>query len=456
MSCNEWRETELGLIPMDWDVKTIGEIGKVVGGGTPNTKEYKYWDGDISWITPKDLSGFNERYIYKGERSITKEGLENSSSKLLPKGTVLFSSRAPIGYVAIAGKELATNQGFKSIICNDEIAYNIFVYYLMKYKKNEVEQIANGSTFKEVSGKVLSEFKVVLPPLHEQKAIAKILSDLDEKIEINNRINKVLEEIAQTIFKRWFIDFEFPNENGEPYKSSGGEMVDSELGPIPKGWEVGRFRDYIETIISGDWGKENLTGNYKKSVYCVRGADIPEIKKGIKKNLPIRFINEKNYLNKKLIENDLVVEISGGSPTQATGRILYINVELLKGYDKDLICSNFCKVIRLKDVKLMPYFFFYWEYLYNEGVFFQFENGTTGIKNLDINSFIDNFIILKPQEEVLQKYNLFVRKLLSIIHYNGLENQNLSQLRDALLPKLMSGEIRVDLNNDQIVLKNED
>ncbi|MGC8902972.1 MAG: restriction endonuclease subunit S, partial [Fervidobacterium sp.] len=95
MSCNKWRETELGLIPMDWDIKAIGEIGKVVGGGTPNTKEYKYWDGDISWITPKDLSGYNERYIYKGERSITMEGLENSSARLLPKGTVLFSSRAP-------------------------------------------------------------------------------------------------------------------------------------------------------------------------------------------------------------------------------------------------------------------------------------------------------------------------------------------------------------------------
>ena len=238
-----FKNTDIGKIPVEWDVKMIQEIGEVISGGTPKTKEDSYWNGNISWITPKDLSSFTERFIEVGERSITEAGLKNSSAKLLPIGTVLFSSRAPIGYIAIAKKELCTNQGFKNIICDTRYSSNEFLYYMLKDKKNEIESIAGGSTFKEVSGKVVKEFKLPIPPLEEQKAIAHILSTLDDKIEVNNQINKTLENMAQAIFKQWFVDFEFPNEDGEPYKSSGGEMVESELGMIPKGWEVKPFED---------------------------------------------------------------------------------------------------------------------------------------------------------------------------------------------------------------------
>ena len=241
-----FKYTEIGKIPVEWDVKMIQEIGEVVSGGTPKTKEDSYWDGNISWITPKDLSSFTERYIEVGERSITELGLKNSSAKLLPKGTVLFSSRAPIGYLAIARKELCTNQGFKNIVCDKKYSSNEFLFYMLKAKKNKIESIAGGSTFKEVSGKVVKEFKIPIPPLNEQKAIAHILSTLDDKIEVNNQINKTLENMAQAIFKQWFVDFEFPNEDGEPYKPSGGEMVESELGLIPKGWgveEIGNISD---------------------------------------------------------------------------------------------------------------------------------------------------------------------------------------------------------------------
>lgn len=177
----DYKESEVGKIPVHWEIRQLSEIGEIVSGGTPNTKIEEYWNGNIPWITPKDLSGFTDRYIYSGERNITELGLENSSAKLLPRNTVLFSSRAPIGYVALAGDNLATNQGFKSIICDDKKAYPLFIYYLLKSKKNDIENIAGGSTFKEVSGKVMKEFKVQIPPLTEQKAIANILSTLDEK-----------------------------------------------------------------------------------------------------------------------------------------------------------------------------------------------------------------------------------------------------------------------------------
>lgn len=575
-----FKDTEIGRIPFEWNVRMIQDVAEVVSGATPKTKVAEYWDGNIAWITPKDLSNHTERYIYRGDRMITDEGLKNSSAKLLPKGSVLFSSRAPIGYTAIAAQELCTNQGFKSMICKQQILDNNFMFYMMNYKKNEIENIAGGSTFKEVSGKTVKEFKIPIPPLDEQKAIAKVLSDLDEKIETNNKINKKLEEMAQAIFKQWFVDFEFPciPENykfsgaGKPsdfdkvctYKRVGGlpipdghswfvyillcedetfykgmtndlyrrfyehytgigaewtkvhkpikvihyekfntqeearkreeelksgfgrewikrqyekykkcldtqemsaglpahkttnnssfmtagEMFESELGMIPRGWEVGTFREFTDTVLGGDWGKETEQGNYKKEVLCLRGADIPEIKCG-KVGAPAkRFILEKNYNNKKLNSGDLVIEISGGSPTQSTGRITYVNKGILNRYDLDFVCTNFCRAITLNNKKAMEYFYFYWSYLYDLNVFFQYENGTTGIKNFDVNTFLDKHSIIIPSDKILEKYHKIVSNLLSMIQHNGLESFKLGNTRDLLLPKLMSGEIRVPLNNE--------
>ncbi|MCO5382141.1 MAG: restriction endonuclease subunit S [Methanosarcina barkeri] len=232
---SNFKQMELRDIPENWNVKKIGDIGNVIGGGTPSTKEESYYNGAIPWITPKDLSNYSSVFIEKGERNITKEGLENSSARLMPAGTVLFSSRAPIGYVAIAKNEVSTNQGFKSIVCNENFANNIFVYYSLKYNAKKIESISSGSVFKEVSGTALKNFKIIVPTLEEQDRIANILYSLDQKIDLNRQMNNTLEQIAQALFKRWFIDFEFPNENGDPYRSRGGRMVDSKWGRFRRG-----------------------------------------------------------------------------------------------------------------------------------------------------------------------------------------------------------------------------
>ena len=425
----------------------LSEIGQIVAGGTPKTKIEEYWNGDVPWITPKDLSSHAGMYISRGERNISQVGLDNSSAKLLPKGTVLFTSRAPIGYVAIARNEVTTNQGFKSIIVDDEND-NIFIYYLLKNNIDIIENHANGSTFKEISGSVMKSLEFGIPSLREQKAIAHILSTLDDKIEVNNQINKTLENMAQAIFKQWFVDFEFPNENGEPYKSSGGEMVESDLGLIPKGWEVGSFSEYIISMLGGDWGKDSPQGNYTQKVYCLRGADINDIVAGNKGKMPERYIIEKNLIKKKLNSGNLVIEISGGSPTQSTGRIAYVSNDLLKRYNSPLVATNFCRAIKLKKDEHMEFFYNYWKTLYQNNVFFHYENGTTGIKNLDISSFIERHQIIIPNENIVK---MFTRqaKLFYKMHQNyGVENSQIETLRDSLLPKLMSGEIRVPLNEE--------
>ena len=210
-----------------WQKVKLGDIADIIGGGTPSTKNYDFWNGDISWLTPKDLSGYKERYISKGERNITTSGLQNSSARLLPKGTVLLTSRAPIGYLAIAKQEVCTNQGFKSIVLKSGYSPEFF-YYLLKNNMEYIIGMSSGSTFAEISGTQVKNLEFNIPDYDTQKKIAGVLGALDNKIELNNKINQNLEAQAQALFKSWFVDF-------EPF---GGQM--------PSDWKIGKLDDIVD------------------------------------------------------------------------------------------------------------------------------------------------------------------------------------------------------------------
>ena len=216
----------------EWKECLISDIGTVVGGATPSTKDSSnYEGGKIAWITPKDLSNYEDRYISRGERNITEKGLNSCSAQRMPKHSVLFTSRAPIGYVAIAENEVCTNQGFKSVVPNENTDY-LFLYYLLKYNKNKIEGLGSGTTFKEVSGNTMKGIKVKVPTtLSAQKAIGEFLNTIDCKIEENRRINKNLEQQAQTIYRKMFID------NPEPDWGEGSlsDITDIIMGQSPSG-----------------------------------------------------------------------------------------------------------------------------------------------------------------------------------------------------------------------------
>ncbi|WP_224428863.1 restriction endonuclease subunit S [Pediococcus acidilactici] len=168
----------------------LKEIGEMISGGTPSTKHTEYYSEDgIGWITPKDLSNYSKKYICHGARYISQTGLDNSSAKLMPPNSVLVSSRAPIGYVAMSGDYLATNQGFKSIIPDKSKVLPEYRYYLMSNSKYKIEQMASGSTFKEVSGKTMANFEVDIPDLGKQKRIISIMNPIVQKMESNSQIN---------------------------------------------------------------------------------------------------------------------------------------------------------------------------------------------------------------------------------------------------------------------------
>ena len=174
----------------EWKECKIADLGTVIGGATPSTKDSaNYENGTIAWITPKDLSTFTGRYIKRGERNITEIGLKSCSTHLLPPNSVLFSSRAPIGYIAISANEICTNQGFKSVIPNNDTD-PLFLYYLLKYNKDKIESMGSGTTFKEVSGNTMKGISVRVPKdVSAQKRISAVLGMIDDKIEENERIN---------------------------------------------------------------------------------------------------------------------------------------------------------------------------------------------------------------------------------------------------------------------------
>ena len=394
---------------MEWKEVTLGELGTIVGGATPSTKNPSFYDGNIPWLTPKDLSVNSNMYILRGARNITEVGFKSCSCKMLPKGSVLFSSRAPIGYVAIAANDMCTNQGFKSVIPNEETDSE-FLYYLLKYNKNYIASQGSGTTFAEVSGKTMKDIEVVVPKEKEcQHRIASILSSLDRKIELNNKINADLEEMAQAIFKNWFVDF-------EPFKD--GKFVDSELGMIPEGWKVVVF-DNILKVTTTKTGKEGIP-EYSVTNTGIHPRDekfTKNLSKSSAKNKLIRKGNLVFGMSREILNWGIMKEEVGGVSSA-------YNVYIV---DEKIVSTTYLECFI---AQRMDYFADLIKPASREG---------QGVDK----ALLMKKIIYIPPSEVL---DVFLEKYNSIMHLTEIRNQEnsrLSLLRDTLLPRLMSGELEV-------------
>lgn len=408
-----------------------------------NTHKYIYYL-DTANITQNVISNIQKLYPQK-------DNIPSRAKRAVSNNTIIYSSVRPnlchFGILSNIPSNMVVSTGFITIdVKNNNIdPYYLFYLITTKEKIDYITNIANTSvsSYPSITPEILGNMEIeIIDNIYEQKRIGTLLKTIDNKIKLNNKINDELEAMAKTMYDYWFLQFEFPNKEGKPYKSSGGKMVwnDELKREIPEGWINGHLKEYIKNQKAGDWGKENAINNYQKEVTCIRGADFSSITSFEKMDMPRRFILEKNSF-KLLSVYDLLIEISGGSPIQSTGRICYINDAVLKRFSTKLITSNFCKAISLTDNNYFYWFYMLWKTLYINNVFFNYESKTTGIKNLLFDIMCEKYPICKPPIQIIRLYNQQVTPYFNKIQQNIIENQELISLRDFLLPLLMNGQV---------------
>lgn len=383
----------------EWIECKISDIGTVVGGATPSTKKPEnYENGTIAWITPKDLSTFSGRYIQHGERNITEAGLRSCSTQLLPKNTVLFSSRAPIGYVAIAANDVCTNQGFKSVIPNENIN-PLFLYYLLKYNKDKIEGMGSGTTFKEVSGNTMKNIVVSVPKdMETQKQIVAVLGSIDDKIELNNEINNNLEQQAQAIFKTEFLS----------------------LKALPRGWRQATLKDIADYLNGLAMQKYRPSGNE----IGIPVLKIKELRQGCCDNNS--ELCSPNIKNEYIIhDGDVIFSWSGSLLVDFwCGGISGLNQHLFK------VTSS----------KYDKWFYYAWTKHHLEHFIYIATDKATTMGHIKRDELAKAEVFI-PHEADYRRIGALLQPIYDLIISNRIENKRLALLRDTILPKLISGKL---------------
>ena len=406
----------------------LGDVADIVNGATPSTHNSENYDGSIIWITPKDLSGQKQKIIRRGQRNISEIGFNNCSAQMIPPYNILMSSRAPIGLLAINENECCTNQGFKNLVLDKSICDTDYMYYYLQFHMKEIEALGSGTTFKEISKSALQGLEIRLPDLEKQRYIAKCLSDLDRKIELNKQINDNLEAMAKQLYDYWFVQFDFPNEEGKPYKSSGGAMVWNEKlkREIPQG---------LGTLKIGDIEKNIITG---KTPSCADednfGGDIPFVTiDDIRGNLFV-FKAQRTLSTKGADSQEKKYLPIGSLSVSCIGTIGVM------GFVARLAQTN-------QQINSIIF-----EHEYNkEFLYFSlklyFENAKAKTGNVFANMSKEEFasiIVAYPPKQILQAFHNKVAPIFDSIKNNIEEINSLTKQRDELLPLLMNGQATVN------------
>lgn len=343
---------------------------------------------------------------------------------------IILTREAPVGEVGMIRTSEKVFLGQRTMMYRADRtkADPYFLYYAFQTEavQEQIHSAGMGSVVEHVRVPDAKKFKINTPPLPEQKAIASVLSSLDDKIDLLHRQNKTLEAMAETLFRQWFIE------------------------EAKEDWEEITFSKWISETKGGDWGKEFPQDDFTFEVQCIRGTDIADLQIGLPKSTPNRYIKPKKFESIKPNEGDIVLEISGGTETQSTGRSYYIDAQVRKLFSKPLVFSNFCRLLRVRSPKFSKFVYLYLQYLYKSDEFFALENGSSGIKNLNYKVLLDEQTYKMPPTDLVEIFDNEVASFFSKINSNKKQIQTLERLRDTLLPKLMSGEVRVQYQTEEV------
>ena len=449
-----------------WRMATVDEIAEKVAMGPfgSSIKVETFVPEGVPIISGQHLHGFRVDDS-PGFNFITDEHAERLANANVQRGDIVFTHAGNIGQAAYIpeGSEFeryVISQRQFYMRCDRSKGIPEFVAMYFKSHEGQHQLLANASQVgvPSIAQPVtyLREIEIPLPPLSEQRAIAHILGTLDDKIELNRRMNETLEAMARASFKSWFVGFEpvlakmdgrwcrgdsLPGLPAEHYDLFPDRLVDSVLGEIPEGWEVRALGTLLDDVIGGDWGKETPDVDHTEPVSIIRGTDLPALAEGGSGSVPLRFTTKKKAERRMLKDGDIIIEVSGGSPTQSTGRSLMMTRDVLRRFPGTVVCASFCRRFRPNSWRDGLLVSRHLDFLHSTGKMWDYQLQSTGIANFQTTRFLKEEMAIWPGEPLLTTFAEIVGPIVRQTSRN--ENMILAAQRETLIPKLVSGELRV-------------
>jgi type I restriction enzyme S subunit len=410
----------------EWKEYRLGDIVTILGGFAYKGEHIGHGEGLLLGM---GCVSFKEKFLMSGARPYAGDCAERyyANPGDLVLATRQQSDNLPIlGMPAIIpqeldGKKLIVGANLYRVSNNSDFS-NKYLYWLLKSNAyvNHIASCKTGTTVSMITKSNVEDFVFKAPEKQERARIVSVLSSLDDKIDLLNRENATLEALAETLFRHYFI--ETPNP----------------------AWKEGKLGDYVIETIGGEWGTEVPEGESNMPVRCLRGADVADLNDGIATRTPLRYIKPSKFEKIKPNNGDIILEISGGTDTCSTGRVAYINDSVKHLFDYPIVFSNFCRLLRVKE-EYMYFIYCYFRYLHKQGEFFNLENGSSGIHNLNYKAALYDDLgwPVPTDRKWVIEFGEKVKPYFDKINTNKKQSLSLSAQRDTLLPRLMSGEVKV-------------
>lgn len=385
-------------------------------------------------------------------RHISRAEYPRWTKRVVPtEGDIVFSYEAtlhryaiiPNGFVGCLGRRMGLIRVNPSIVDHKYLYY----HFLSPYWRAFVEGVKiSGATVDRLSILDFPKYRISLPPLPTQKKIASILSAYDELIENNNQRILLLEEMAEEIYKEWFVRMRFPgNETCKWFDKEGNEVPTGTKDALPEGWERNALRSYLEHYIGGGWGEDEPVGRNTLPAHVIRGTDIPGYKVGDLNYEVLRYHTASNLKSRRCIDGDIIFEVSGGTETQSLGRTVLISDKALERFEDDVIAASFCKLLRIdKNLTSPHYIYRLLNRMHDTGELTVFQVQSTGLSNYQFEDFINHTKVTNPTKEIRDLFDEIHSNFIDAIQTLGAKNEVLQQTRDLLLPRLISGKLDVE------------
>ena len=454
------------MVSREWETPTISEIAERVAMG-PFGSSIK-----VETFVPEGVPVISGQHLHgtrvddgPGFNFITEEHARRLANANVTRGDIVLTHRGTIGQVAYIPENsrfdrYVVSQSQFYVRCDRSKVLPEFLATYLRSPEGQHQLLANTSQVgvPSIAQPVtyLRTLRVPLPPLPEQRAIAHVLGSLDDKIELNRRMNQTLEQMARALFKSWFVDFDpvrakmdgrwrpgqsLPGLPAHLYDLFPSRLVPSELGLIPAGWEVRPFGALLTDVVGGDWGKETPDVKHTEPVSVIRGTDLPALALGGTGSVPLRYTTKAKAERRVLRDGDIIIEVSGGSPTQSTGRSMMVNRDILSRFPGTVVCASFCRRFRPKGWREAVLASMHLDFLNTLDKMWEYQLQSTGIANFQTKLFLEEERVVWPGDSLMNEFVELVEPIVNSTTRN--ESINLAAQRDTLLPKLVSGEIPV-------------